>query len=311
MSQIRKGLAGEEDLSFDVEGIGATFSRITSTGQIQSFHSINAETIPLLFTTRDLLLYDEVPIGAFNVDDAITSISNSLNGIYKFPNQGVLDDITSAGSGVIISSAERLKLTRIVDTGSGRIISVAEREKLEQLRNVSQDDLNAIDGIQNSSPVGSILMWPTNTAPLGFVFCRGQSLLRADYSELFGVIGSTYGNFDSNTFYVPDTRGRFVRGTDNGAGNDPNAVNRTNRGDGVIGDNVGTLQDESFKAHKHDIFVQDNSGSVTRPLDTDVNITGIYSDTNSQGYPMILETGGAETRPVNIGFNHIIRALPI
>lgn len=314
MSQIRKALGGYEDLSWDVDGIGQTFGRLNSKGEIQTFHSLNAEQVPLLVTTRDIELYDGVMLDADNVDDAIVAISNSLNAVFKFPNQGVLEDIISAGSGVIISSEERLKLTRITDTGSGQIITVAEREKLNQLRNVSQDDLDAIDGIQNASPVGSVLMWPTNVAPTGFIFCRGQSLIRADFSDLFAVIGTTYGNFDANTFYAPDFRGRFVRGTDDGAGRDPNAVNRLNRGDGVIGDNVGTLQDEELKAHKHELFQQQNNGGENNnaPLFPTAGISGetagspAFSDSG-----VMEEVGGAETRPVNIGMNFIIRAFPI
>ena len=60
-------------------------------------------------------------------------------------------------------------------------------------------------------PVGAIMMWYTNTAPDGWIFCRGQST--SAYPDLTAVIGAT----------VPDMKtrvpvGRNVDGTGNGIG---------------------------------------------------------------------------------------------
>ncbi len=62
-------------------------------------------------------------------------------------------------------------------------------------------------------PTGAIQAWPTNTAPEGWVFCRGQALSRVDYKGLFDIIGTTYGTGDgSTTFNVPDLQQRFPLG---------------------------------------------------------------------------------------------------
>lgn len=50
----------------------------------------------------------------------------------------------------------------------------------------------------------------TNPLPGLWVPCDGQSVLRADYSELFAVIGTTYGFVDATHFNIPDLRKRTL-----------------------------------------------------------------------------------------------------
>jgi microcystin-dependent protein len=53
-------------------------------------------------------------------------------------------------------------------------------------------------------PVGTISMWAVATPPAKWKICSAQSLLRADYPELFAVIGTTYGAVDGTHFTTPD-----------------------------------------------------------------------------------------------------------
>lgn len=90
---------------------------------------------------------------------------------------------------------------------------------------------------------GAVVMWPLATPPDDWLECDGSAISRADFADLFDVIGTAYGVGDgATTFNLPDMRGEFVRGYDNTAGNDPDAADRTDRGDGTTGDNVGTKQ---------------------------------------------------------------------
>lgn len=60
---------------------------------------------------------------------------------------------------------------------------------------------------------GAIQIWPGSTAPAGWLLCNGQAISRATYANLFGVLGSTYGQGDgSTTFNVPDLTGRVPVG---------------------------------------------------------------------------------------------------
>lgn len=57
--------------------------------------------------------------------------------------------------------------------------------------------------------------------PEGWLQANGQQISRVDYPELFAAIGTTYGEGDGvSTFALPDLRGEFVRGFDDGRGVD-------------------------------------------------------------------------------------------
>jgi microcystin-dependent protein len=80
--------------------------------------------------------------------------------------------------------------------------------------------------------------------PEGWLPCDGRELSRATYAALFKVIGTLHGSGDGVvTFNVPDYRGRFLRGVDDGTGHDPdaNAREAATLG-GASGDRVGSVQ---------------------------------------------------------------------
>ena len=62
--------------------------------------------------------------------------------------------------------------------------------------------------------VGEIYMYGGSIAPTGFLLCNGAAVSRATYSELYSVIGDTFGAGDGNsTFNVPDLTGKVIIGT--------------------------------------------------------------------------------------------------
>jgi microcystin-dependent protein len=153
------------------------------------------------------------------------------------------------------------------------------------------------------TPVGSIQMWPTDTPPDNWLLCEGQEINRLDYPTLFSTLGVTYGDGDTTTtFNLPDMRGQFVRGWDNTRGLDPNAGDRTDRGDGTTGDEVGTIQEDEFDAHVHGLtsIGIGSSGSF---------LASISNQSNDPLTVTTNQTGGDETRPVNIYMAYIIRAI--
>ena len=143
-------------------------------------------------------------------------------------------------------------------------------------------------------PVGTVSAYAGSTAPFGYLECDGAAVSRSTYADLFAVLGEIYGEGDaSTTFNVPDYRGYFLRGYDHGAGIDPDAATRTDRGDGTVGDNIGTVQEDEFESHTH---------RVTRRSNTDSN-KSITKEGTSQSFDtdatIIEATGGNETRPKN------------
>ncbi len=64
-----------------------------------------------------------------------------------------------------------------------------------------------------ATPVGSGMIWFTNTPPAQYLVCDGSSLLRAGtYADLFAIIGTTYGSVDGTHFTLPDLRQKFPIG---------------------------------------------------------------------------------------------------
>jgi len=80
--------------------------------------------------------------------------------------------------------------------------------------------------------------------PAGWLLCDGKEVSRQRYAELFKVIGTLHGSGDgATTFNIPDYRGRFHRGVDEGRGNDPDSSSRdAPQLGGSVGDRVGSVQ---------------------------------------------------------------------
>jgi microcystin-dependent protein len=145
---------------------------------------------------------------------------------------------------------------------------------------------------------GIIQLWLMNTIPNGFLLCDGSSVLKADYPELYSVIGDIYGPaLTVNHFKLPDLRGYFPRGYTGVTTVDPQAVARTNRGDGITGNNVGTIQSHSYISHTHGLPAANGGGNPAQVFQLrGSNLGGV-----SGAY------GGSETRPKNIYVRAIIK----
>jgi microcystin-dependent protein len=156
-------------------------------------------------------------------------------------------------------------------------------------------------GTDAAIPTGTIMIFGGTLAPVGWALCDGSQMSRTNNASLFAVVGNNFGAGDgTTTFHLPDFRGRFLRGTDGGAGRDPDRVSRTamNSG-GNTGDNVGSMQGDAFRAHSHGITLQvfSNAGSAGAMAANPGSTTTVNSNT----------TGGQETRPLNANVNYIIK----
>lgn len=63
---------------------------------------------------------------------------------------------------------------------------------------------------------GEMRIWAGATAPDGWMLLQGQTLLIADYPDLYAVIGTQYGGDGTTNFLLPDLRGRVIVGQDTG-----------------------------------------------------------------------------------------------
>ena len=84
---------------------------------------------------------------------------------------------------------------------------------------------------------GTIQMWPTTTAPTGYLACNGAAVSRTTYAALFAVIGSTFGAGDGSTTF-----------------NLPNYGDRTPIGYGSVATSIGAVggaKDAIVVSHTH------------------------------------------------------------
>jgi len=152
--------------------------------------------------------------------------------------------------------------------------------------------------IENATPAGAVMAFAMNSAPSGWMKADGSAVSRSTYAALFAAIGTTFGAGDgSTTFNLPDLRGEFVRGWDDGAGVDSGRV-------------FGSDQADEFKSHTHD--ARDGyGGSQTNSITNGGgNFAGQDSSSvwrSSHDYTLIRETGGVETRPRNVALLYCIK----
>ena len=139
---------------------------------------------------------------------------------------------------------------------------------------------------------------------IGWMLCDGRFLGAAQYPELYKALGATYGQgTDARgqvTFRIPDYRGLFLRGTDEGAGMDVDPrVGPQGQGQDA---GVGSLQCDALQTHTHQykavpVAVQAQSGQAGAATGTEVPTSA----------PDGCRVSPSETRPKNIAVNYIIK----
>lgn len=155
---------------------------------------------------------------------------------------------------------------------------------------------NSASGVK----AGTIADFAGATAPAGWLVADGSAISRSTYAGLFNYIGTTHGVGDgSTTFNIPDCRGEFRRGLDNGRGID-------------TGRKLGTAQANQNASHQHFVVNLDSGPSAyPNPLVTAANT--VTAKDASGGYELYILSGsataanaglsslsgGTETRPRN------------
>jgi microcystin-dependent protein len=171
-------------------------------------------------------------------------------------------------------------------------------------------------------PAGSILTWTSSDDPTGYwLLCDGSAVSRTTYSELFDAVGTTYGTGDgSTTFNLPDLRGEFLRGADEGRGVDAGRGLGTSQGDStavnglsVDTENLTGSFDTSNGTNGGTIFAPATSGvfSNTGTTNRDTYSPTVNTNDRSSGLSMNAThnhslSGDSETRPRNVAVRYYI-----
>lgn len=162
-----------------------------------------------------------------------------------------------------------------------------------------------------NAPVGIPLPWPSETPPSGWLKCNGASFSATTYPELAKAYPS---------LKLPDLRGEFIRGWDDGRGVDSSRA--------ILSSQAGAIETHSHVLGKiwsssDESTSTANGAGLSRNI---INVTparsGVMEEVNS-GYGLSIgfgaggsmtskvavnPTGVSETRPRNLAFNYIVRA---
>lgn len=180
----------------------------------------------------------------------------------------------------------------------------------EQIPSGAITEAQLADGILG--PRGAITAFGAATPPDGWLICDGSAISRTTYAKLFAVIGTNFGAGNgSESFNLPDLRGRFLRGWDNGVGRDPDSSSRTEMNPGGnVGDLVGSVQNDAFQSHRHSLTFTSMlnmgaAGSQDRnPGDRTIQTNAVGNPTTGSGGTIRVST---ETRPQNANIIFIIK----
>ncbi|HFP1082216.1 TPA: phage tail protein, partial [Escherichia coli] len=245
--------------------------------------------------------------GTVQLSSAINSTSEILaatpkavKAAYDLANGKQPADATLTALAGLATAADRLPYFTGADRAALATLTAIGRAIIA--KGSIKDVLNYLGlGEGSALPVGAPVPWPSETPPTGWLKCNGAPFSAEEYPKLAKA-------YPANK--LPDLRGEFIRGWDDGRGIDAGRV-------------LLSIQTGMLEKHRH--IVVANDGYDTKD---EWELATIFKKTYTQGRGLdatntggslipsptlhsrgsIGNTGGNETRPRNIAFNFIVRA---
>ncbi|WP_321358373.1 phage tail protein [Pseudomonas extremaustralis] len=153
----------------------------------------------------------------------------------------------------------------------------------------SKVEIEALIAKASALPVGSVIAFPVDKIPPGFLEIDGSVKSALAYPDLAKFLGAVFNKGDEGVgnFRLPESRGEFLRGWDHGRGIDAGRV-------------IGGWQEDLFKSHTHRMqYGSYAGGSLGAP---GYQTVGVLSAVGVEA------TGGNETRPRNLAVMWCIKA---
>lgn len=114
----------------------------------------------------------------------------------KDPDSVVSNILNGGGGGsALVPSITQDEYDKIPNKMDGQIREIIDATEEEPFINV----------LYEQAPIGSFFPFGGDSAPIGFLMCKGQEVSREAYADLFAVIGTKYGEGDGETtFNLPN-----------------------------------------------------------------------------------------------------------
>jgi microcystin-dependent protein len=147
-------------------------------------------------------------------------------------------------------------------------------------------------------PSGAVMAFARNTAPTGWLKANGAAISRTTYANLFSAIGTTFGAGDgSTTFNLPDLRGEFIRGWDDGRGADSGRAFGSAQSDALQNLTGSFKTTRGVGGNNTGVFAGSTGGAATYsgPATGSYTTTCDFNAANSPG-----ARTASETRPRNV-----------
>ncbi|MDY4377764.1 tail fiber protein [Pectobacterium brasiliense] len=177
---------------------------------------------------------------------------------------------------------------------AGTAVAATKLATARKINGVAFDGTADIN-LSSDFPVGVPIPYPSATPPTGWIKCNGQSFNKTTYPQLAGAYPSGI---------LPDLRGEFVRGWDDGRGADAGRALLSAQGDAIrnIVGTIGQLNDRVNTTETAGVFDANKYTGAHSGL-TGGNGGRIVTFDASKVVPT-----ANENRPRNIAFNYIVRA---
>ncbi len=151
-------------------------------------------------------------------------------------------------------------------------------------------------GEGSALPVGVPVPWPSATPPTGWLKCNGAAFSAEEYPELAKA-------YPTNK--LPDLRGEFIRGWDDGRGVDSGRALLSAQSD-TLQNITGSFLDMTTGPNNNTVGAF--TSSTLTPNLASIATGGTYKQANYYFDASRVARTSTETRARNIAFNFIVRA---
>ena len=250
---------------------GVPAASLTAKGTVQLSSDINSTSEILAATPKAVKAAYDLANGKQPADATLTALAGLATAADRLP---------------YFTGADRAALTTLTAIGRAIIAMGSIKEVLNYL------------GLGEGSalPVGVPVPWPSATPPTGWLKCSGAVFS----SEKYPKLAKAY-----PTNKLPDLRGEFIRGWDDGRGVDAGRQLLSSQGDAIrniegfadggIGMSFDAIRGAFYDAGTRSARMPNNTTDIGKTDDLVFDASRVVPTAN-------------ENRPRNIAFNYIVRA---